>query len=392
MQRILSSALFALCACSGATTSSTNVGEQAKADEAGVAPQGAPAELIVERAPEQVRKPLPPWPGGYGPRCGRYKSISTIDLVSCAVCDDGRVHCWGGMSSGVLAGHAGRSFSDVVRVEAVNDAELVANGLDLACVLRKSERVTCWGEWVAPPGIVAPPAKELREVPLPHPAIEVAVGSYHGCALLSTDEVACWGDNDWGQVGVMRDAASTALPRVLPSLRARHIVADGSVSCAIDLKKRVWCWGWNGGGAMGTGDSEQRVGPVLINAITDAVEIAVHAGRVCAQTAKGDIWCWGGEDESGFSKKTPMPSLRRAPAGQLAAVDEETFSVIEPNGSVYVVNQESSASERVPNLPPVQSLASKNGGACAILVSGELRCWGTNLHGELVVAQKKPTP
>lgn len=399
MHRLLLGLLCVLYACTSATTSSrpTNAGEQRENDATGVSQQRAEEEMIVEPAPEQVTKPSPPWPEGYGPRCPRYRSISTIDFVSCAVCDEGSVHCWGVMSSGVLAGRGGRGFSDVARIDAVNDAELVANDYLIACVLREGGKVACWGEWddrlsSALPASKPLLAKELREVPLPHAATEIAVGGYHGCAILSTNEVACWGRNDWGQVGVMRDASSTALPRILPGLRARRLAVSGGVSCAIDLKKHVWCWGWNGGGALGTGDREQRIGPVLINGISDAVELAVHAGRVCTQTVKGEVWCWGGEDESGFSGKTPSPSLRRAPAGQIAAVDEETFSVITPDGAVYVVGLDGSTNNEVAELPPVQSMASGNGGSCAILVSGALRCWGTNLRGELVVAQKKAQP
>lgn len=320
-----------------------------------------------------------------------------MDLVSCAVCNDGAAHCWGVTSSGVLVGRGGRGFSDVVRIDSVNDVETVKNDYLIACMLRKGGRVACWGEWDdrlsrTTSASTALLAKELREVHLPHAATEVAVGGYHACALLSTDEVACWGRNEWGQVGVMSDASSTALPRLLPGLRARHLVASGGVSCAIDLKRRVWCWGWNGGGALGTGDSEQHPGPVLIKGITDAVTLAMYGGRVCAQTMGGEIWCWGGEDESGFSRKTPLPSVRRAPTGQLAAVDDEAFSVITADGAVHVVSLEDSTSKTVADLPPVQSLASGNGGSCAILASGELRCWGTNLRGELVVAQKKAQP
>ena len=218
------------------------------------------------------------------------------------------------------------------------------------------------------------------------------MGGYHGCAILSTNEVACWGRNDWGQVGVMRSASPTNLPRIVPGLRARRLVASGGVSCAIDLKKGVWCWGWNGGGALGTGDSKQRIGPVPIHGISDVVEIVTHAGRVCAQTEKGAVWCWGGEDESGFSGKTTLPSIRPAPAGQLAAVSEESFTVITPDGAVQVVALDGSTNDKVAELSLVQSLASGNGGACAIVASGALRCWGTNLRGELVVAQRKAQP
>ncbi len=317
-----------------------------------------------------------------------------MGLVSCAACNDGAAHCWGVSSSGVLVGRGGRGFSDVVRIDSVNDAEMIENDYLIACVLRRGGKVACWGEWDDRLSRALSPraqllAKELREVPLPHAATELAVGGYHACALLSTDEVACWGRNEWGQVGVMSDASSTALPRILPGLRAQRLVVSGGVSCAIDLKKRVWCWGWNGGGAMGTGDSEQHFGPVLIKGISGVVKLVTHAGRVCAQTMKGEIWCWGGEDESGFSGKTPLPSIRRAPTGQLAAVDEETFSVIARDGAVHVVALDGSTSNKVDELPPVQSMASGNEGSCAILTSGALRCWGTNLRGEIVVAQKK---
>ena len=72
------------------------------------------------------------------------------------------------------------------------------------------------------------------------------------------------------------------------------------------------------------------------------------------------------------------------PPGRLAGVEGDTILVLGVDGTVSIAAG-GAAAKVVVGLPPARALASGNGGRCAILHSGELRCWGTNLRGELVL-------
>ncbi len=81
------------------------------------------------------------------------------------------------------------------------------------------------------------------------------LGSRHGCALLKTGKVSCWGSNEKGQLG--RGMASPplndrhwsetledkALPVVGLPDRAVQVAAGSDASCALLANGDVWCWG-----------------------------------------------------------------------------------------------------------------------------------------------------
>jgi alpha-tubulin suppressor-like RCC1 family protein len=105
-----------------------------------------------------------------------------------------------------------------VQPEPVQVIGLDGDVLDLAlggahgCAIQNSE-VWCWGQnghgqvgngdgGEAPdddPKHVNKPVK--ISMPDGKDAVDVEAGFYHTCALLKTDELACWGRNDDGQLG-----------------------------------------------------------------------------------------------------------------------------------------------------------------------------------------------
>jgi Regulator of chromosome condensation (RCC1) repeat len=320
--------------------------------------------------------------------------VSTLAVVSCAVCEDGAVDCWGETSSQVIGRRTARGESDVTRIEGISDAVSIAVNVLHACALTRSGGVKCWGRLdsvgLQPPRGQAgqAPAVELVEVPLTGKATAVVVGDLHGCALLATAEVACWGVNDWGQLGI-DDPSYPLAPTVIPGLRAIQIAAAGSATCAVDAEHRAMCWGWNGSGLMGAGDRRRRIGPVRIGRLDQVAELAMDGGRACLRRANQEVWCWGDDLLYGEVRR---PARRpRIPLGHLAAVDDEVVSVVGEDGRVVVASG-SGAAKAVPELPPVRAMSSRGGGACAVLQTGELRCWGQNQRGALVLAVEAGSP
>ena len=67
---------------------------------------------------------------------------------------------------------------------------------------------------------------------LPSPAVQVAVGREHSCALLDSGAVHCWGDNSSGQIG---DGGTTdrAAPREVAGLvNVVQLAAGWNHTCA----------------------------------------------------------------------------------------------------------------------------------------------------------------
>src|SRR5512143_3673348 len=84
-----------------------------------VAPADAPAAPRGAAPPAQITRPTPPWPRGMGPSCPGYVSVSANRSLSCAVCSDGLVHCWGDMSSRLVRGATRQRTTDVIVIDAI---------------------------------------------------------------------------------------------------------------------------------------------------------------------------------------------------------------------------------------------------------------------------------
>src|SRR5512138_3106216 len=79
----------------------------------------------------------------------------------------------------------------------------VSTGWSHSCALCKSGEVACWGTNFL--GNLGVPLPTERSTPVVIAGLkgvqEVAAGSYHTCARLASGKVTCWGANNDGQLG-----------------------------------------------------------------------------------------------------------------------------------------------------------------------------------------------
>jgi alpha-tubulin suppressor-like RCC1 family protein len=86
----------------------------------------------------------------------------------------------------------------------------------------------------------------------------VATGRTHTCALTTTGEIRCWGDNRYGQLRATPStcaSTSSAQPQDCSPVplaiqcgagevcRFQSLAAGGERTCAVDTAGKVWCWG-----------------------------------------------------------------------------------------------------------------------------------------------------
>ncbi len=306
-----------------------------------------------------VPRPMAPW--RVGPTCPRYLEVQGGLAAHCAVCSTGAVHCWGDGSASVLGNRAGAG--PIVNAIESGDAIGVAATYSYGCVRSAGGGVSCWGDDVA---------SMNGPIELPAPALAIGIGGYHACALLATNEIACWGENHYRQLGVndLTPASPGVLsPRLVPALRASAIAVGGSVGCAIDLERQVWCWGWSG--------HEQSSPMHRIDGLADAVLIATDGEHACAQRASGEVLCWNLGTPS-----LPAQSRGSFPIARALAVDDAALGILGTDGHITLVTDRE---KTVVDLPAVRSLSMGGGARCALLETGELRCWGANQQGFLVI-------
>ena len=129
---------------------------------------------------------------------GRVSSLSVAERRACAVSTGGEVFCWF-----LRGGRPGPS------VMGVHDAVSVSASDKNACIVHRDGGVSCWGDNEV--GQLGDGTRTSRSTPKRiigiSDAVEVGIslGStpipVHACALRRSSRVSCWGDNSVAQVG-----------------------------------------------------------------------------------------------------------------------------------------------------------------------------------------------
>ena len=325
---------------------------------------------------------------------------------ACLVDSTGALHCWGrndvgqvgdGTTLGDMTCVSG-SYSYPCRVNPTAIASMGTNvtavsaGASHTCAI-KDGVVYCWGKNSS--GVVGTAGATCNKsistpsaVPLPAPAVDVAVASSHSCALTSSGEVYCWGDH--GQIG---SGPSSALPAGRSKCSAydsatplklafadvpeagkavlRLAGAPGSAStCAVHVDGGVSCWGaWD----EGANPDNNNIGGYLPQAVvrghgtgspvrlTGVSAASVSDSRACALFAEdGHVECWGrsgspnnGCGQGGASKYDCQPEPK--------PVKEAT-----PSGNVLLVGAE--------------ELSAGDSTTCVMMADDTPRCWGDNTN------------
>jgi alpha-tubulin suppressor-like RCC1 family protein len=124
----------------------------------------------------------------------------------------------------------------------------------------------------------------------------VAAGSFHTCARKSDGSLWCWGHNPSGQLG---DGSTTdkSSPIEVTALGSTVVAfaAGGQHTCATrSVDGSLACWGANNFGQLGDGTTTSQSSPIGVTALDNAVTtVAAGSMHSCARKSDGSLWCWG---------------------------------------------------------------------------------------------------
>lgn len=199
----------------------------------------------------------------------KIKSIAAGGYHSCAVTTSGKVKCWGSNSQGQLGNNKTVSSRTPVSVYKLAASTVVKAGLHTTCAITKKAAAKCWGLGIwgqLGNGKSANSAKPVGVSGMSKKVKKIAIGVSHGCAVLTTGTVKCWGDNFNGQLG-NRTTTSTTVPVTVFGLSksAKAISTGTSSSCAITKAGAAKCWGYGALGSLGYGGTADQLAPVAVS-------------------------------------------------------------------------------------------------------------------------------
>jgi len=322
------------------------------------------------------------------------------DDQTCIPMPDGSEFCWDADDAPV---DGGPDHSAVpVRVEGIGDVVAIDAGHWATCAVRSDGALVCWGfgddgrlgTGDAPVG--AGPALAA----LPVHAVDVTLGwGDHACAVDRDSDLWCWGTNHHGELGVGQD--DSAVPERLATVaQVAQVVTGEDHTCARHLNGRISCWGSHEDGCLGVGRrAEPARWPIRAGHVEDAVELVAGGRFVCALHTDGRVSCWGrvpGRDSRERRRPALLPphddlvalaAGHRHLCGLRSTGDVVCWGAHRPFVEADFRAEAPSPSGRRPEAVPlpgaVRALTAGADHTCALLVSGDVACWGDNDRGQL---------
>ncbi|MEM4680507.1 MAG: DUF2341 domain-containing protein [Nanopusillaceae archaeon] len=280
-------------------------------------------------------------------------AISTGRWHTCALLSNGSIACWGYNNYGQLGnGTFGGYSTTPVLVQNINNAVAISTGDSHTCALLSNRSIACWG--YNNYGQLGDGTTTNKNTPVLvqniNNAVAIAAGWGHTCALLSNGSIACWGNNYNGQLGDGTTTSKSTPVLVRNINNAVAIATGGAHTCALLSNGSIACWGNNYYGQLGDGTTTNRASPVLVRNINNAVAISAGGAHTCALLSNGSIACWGING-----------------AGQLG--DGTNTTRLTP--------------VLVQNINNAVAISTGDSHTCALLSNGSIACWGWNYYGQL---------
>ncbi len=255
----------------------------------------------------------------------------------------GRVLCWGAGDKGQLGDVALSSSSIPVAVPSLDDAVHLSVGYDQACAIRTTGQITCWGD-------DGDDNKNPRTIVGPSDLGALALGSRFACGLSATGKIHCWGQGALGQRGDGLRTPDRLLAQVQLRQPATLVRAGRQHACAILKDSTVQCWGDNVFGQLGEGTTLSSSIPVPVLGLRDVIDLTLGDSFGCALRRDRSLLCWGDNHHGQLA------------AGPLAGGPQPVILTLPGD---------------------VTNLAAGGDTSCAVLATGAVTCWGDNAHGQL---------
>lgn len=343
-------------------------------------------------------------------------AIGAANERSCAVRVNGSVWCWGSIPTSASGNGVGFHNSPTpTQVIGLFAAVAVVGGFAHTCALQADGTVRCWGAnasgqvgvggsgtFLASPFEVGP----FIGAPGARP-VDLSAGRDFTCVRLSDGSVNCWGDNSVGQLGTGNAGGSSSQPvAVTLSQPAVALAAGDAHVCAMLANGTVECWGSDSSGQLGDGHTHTlstSPGPPVPN-VVNALEIEAGEAFTCLSRADGTVQCWGdnffGQHGDGNTNTFPLPDFvsgfSGTPSARAVAAGSDFTCALRGSGATACWGSNAIGQIGQPGAPLVSpnpitlttvsqaiGLSAGDAHACAVDAAGNAKCWGNNSAGQL---------
>ena len=243
-----------------------------------------------------------------------------------------------------------------------------------ACVIRKDQRLVCWGEKFDDP--------DLGAIHTPYglgPVKSISVGPSHACAIKVTDQLVCWGSFEPLIDAEGDRAVSASVPKEHALGSFQSVTTSQNNTCAIRLGGELVCWGKK--------NTTPKISPCLPPPDLGLVQsISLSANKACAvKVDTGEVVYWELQATEDALAAGAVPlSIRYSatPAQSAFLLDVDIVCLIQNESHLLKCFRVSLPLNELEELPvpaeigPVRDIQSTEFEACATtLESSHLKCW-----------------
>ena len=367
---------------------------------------------------------------GDGTTTPRHTPVDVIGLASgvvaisnsagsehtCALMTSGGMKCWGRDDRGQVGDNAPSiggtpTPADVLGLQ-VGIAAIAVQALS-TCALSTTGKPRCWGDnsvgQVGDGTTTTPATPRLTPTRLSGSSASeiamLALGESHTCALTLAGGVKCWGFNDQGELG-NNSIAQSLVPVDTSGLTSgvTYLAASKFHTCAVTTAGGAKCWGQNTSGSLGDGTQlEKHVPTDVIGLASGVATMTVGSNHTCSLSKIGTAMCWGGNNLGVLGNGNYSQQLTPAPVQQSTS----TYAIISAGDTVTcaltlagtmqcwgannagqlgdgtLLPVKTNVPNDVPGLAVISAMDAGGDHACVLTAGNGLKCWGSNLEGEL---------
>ena len=354
--------------------------------------------------------------------------VTVGTTFACALSNTGAAFCWGDDGNGQL-GNPATADNFLVPVAVMSQASMVAAGYNHSCLLRNG-KAFCWGDdtygelgnsttTTTPQStpVAVYTGGALSGLTL----VQISAGQDWTCALASTGNAYCWGNNsiavsgDSIALGNNTGTASSVPVLVSGGLSFTQISAGADFACGLTSAGVAYCWGNNQSGQLGNGGTSVSLVPGAVTATSGSklyqltlTQIAAGSGDACTLSSAGAAYCWGlgtsgqlGNGASATSSTAVAVTATGVLSGvaliQITAGGTSSCALGSAgaaycwgaggsgqlgNGSTTATQNTAVAVTATSTGLPLAEITAGTSFACAVDVAGAAWCWGLGTPGD----------
>ncbi len=308
---------------------------------------------------------------------------------SCSVCPAGPAHSTPACAAGSCDFTCDANYSRCGTSCCFAFARIEA-GANRTCGLTTGGGMKCWG--LGTSGITA--SKVPTDVTgFTSGVVDFSVGSDSLCAVMSSGEVHCVGNNTYAVCG--GSAQSYSSPHTVAGVAGATGISSGDrETCVVTSTGDVYCWG-QPYEITALGGVPTAFGAPVHVGLSNVVEVSVYTGpnsHACARLSDKSLWCWGanGYGQGGVSatstaSATPIKATAVTSVSQVVTGYDSTCVI--DSGALKCFGYTYDSSARlwsVNGTTGVKAIGrTPSFGGCIALTNGTAKCWGDNSTGRI---------